>query len=116
MMRHIVTANICYEQVTRLMDLKARTPVARARHPQLGVGRQEAPSAPLEALAKPFERIESLRLGVALPGAARRLAEADRAAEDEVRAFHLGEGAPVVSHFVAEHLPKSHEGRSHCVR
>jgi hypothetical protein len=45
-----------------------------------------------------------------------RLTEADRAAEDAVRAFHLGEGAPVVSHFVAEHLPKSHEGRSHYVR
>jgi hypothetical protein len=42
-----------------------------------------------------------------------RLTEADRAAEDEVRAFHLGEGAPVVSRFVAECLPKSHEGRSH---
>jgi hypothetical protein len=42
-----------------------------------------------------------------------RLTEADRAAEDEVRAFHLGEGAPVVSRFVAEHLPKSHEGGSH---
>ena len=45
-----------------------------------------------------------------------RLTEADRAAEEEVRAFHLGEGAPVVSHFVAEHLPKSNEGRSHYVR
>ncbi len=45
-----------------------------------------------------------------------RLTEADRATEDEARAFHLGEGMPVVSHFVAEHLPKSHEGRSHYVR
>jgi hypothetical protein len=34
--------------------------VERARHPQLGVGREEAPSVPLEALAKPFARIESL--------------------------------------------------------
>src|SRR5829696_4756642 len=34
-----------------------------------------------------------------------RLMEADHATEDEVRAFHLGEGPPVVSHFVAEHLP-----------
>jgi MFS family permease len=41
-----------------------------------------------------------------------RLMEADRATEDEVRAFHLGEGPPVVSHFVAEHLPTSYEGRS----
>src|SRR5918997_6692858 len=45
-----------------------------------------------------------------------RLTEADRAAEEEVRAFHLGEGPPVVSHSVAEHLPKSHEKRSHYVR
>jgi hypothetical protein len=45
-----------------------------------------------------------------------RLTEADRAAEDEVRAFHLDEEAPVVSHSVTEHLPKSHEGRSHYVR
>jgi hypothetical protein len=45
-----------------------------------------------------------------------RLTEADRAAEDEVRAFRLDEGATVVSHFVTEHLPKSHEGRSHYVR
>jgi hypothetical protein len=45
-----------------------------------------------------------------------RLTETDRAAEDEVRAFHLGEGAPVVSHIVTEHLPKSPEGRSHYVR
>ncbi len=34
------------------------------------------------------------------------LTEADRAAEDEVRAFHLGEGLPVTSHFVADHLPQ----------
>ncbi len=45
-----------------------------------------------------------------------RLTEADRATEDKVRAFHLGEGEPLVSHLVAEHLPKSHEGRSHYVR
>ena len=45
-----------------------------------------------------------------------RLTEADRAAEGEVRSFHLGEGPPVVSHSVAEHLPKSHEKRSHYVR
>ena len=45
-----------------------------------------------------------------------RLTEADRAAEDEVRAFHFGEGTSVVSHFVAEHLPKRHEGGSHYVR
>ena len=36
-----------------------------------------------------------------------RLMEADRAAEDEVRAFHLGEGAPVISHLVADSLPES---------
>jgi hypothetical protein len=35
-----------------------------------------------------------------------RLTEADRATEDAVRAFHLGEGGPVVSHLVADHLPK----------
>jgi ATP:corrinoid adenosyltransferase len=45
-----------------------------------------------------------------------RLTEADRATEDTVRAFHLGKGPPLVPHFVAEHLPKSHEGRSHYVR
>ena len=45
-----------------------------------------------------------------------RLTEADRATEDTVRAFHLGEGLPLVSHPVAEHLPKSHEERSHYVR
>jgi Transmembrane secretion effector len=45
-----------------------------------------------------------------------RLMEADRATEDTVRAFHLGEGPHLVSHLVAEHLPKSHEGRSHYVR
>jgi hypothetical protein len=45
-----------------------------------------------------------------------RLTEADRAAEDEVRAFHLDEGPPVVSHFVAKQLLKSHKGRSHYVR
>ena len=38
-----------------------------------------------------------------------RLTEADRATEDAVRAFHLGEGEPVVSHFVADHPPKSLE-------
>ena len=32
--------------------------------------------------------------------------------EDAVWAFHLGEGGPVVSHLVADHRPKSHEGRS----
>ena len=45
-----------------------------------------------------------------------RLTEADRATEDTVLAFHLGEGPPLVSHIVTEHLPKSPEGRSHCVR
>ena len=45
-----------------------------------------------------------------------RLTEADRATEDTVRALHLGEGPPLVSHLVAEHLPKSHEERSHYVR
>jgi hypothetical protein len=44
------------------------------------------------------------------------LTVADRVTEDTVRAFLLGEGAPVVTHFVAEHLPESHEGRSHYVR
>src|SRR5918998_3491387 len=38
-----------------------------------------------------------------------RFTEADRATEDAVRAFHLGEGLPVVSHLGAEHLPKSLE-------
>jgi hypothetical protein len=38
-----------------------------------------------------------------------RLTEADRATENAVQAFHLGEGEPVVSHLVAEQLPKSHE-------
>ena len=45
-----------------------------------------------------------------------RLTEADRATEDTVRAFHLGEGEPMVSHLVVEQLPKNHEGRSHYVR
>ena len=45
-----------------------------------------------------------------------RLTEADRAAEDAVRAFHLGERPPLISHLGAEHLPKSNEGRSHYVR
>jgi Transmembrane secretion effector len=45
-----------------------------------------------------------------------RLTEADRATDDAVRAFHLGEGTPLVSHPVAEQLPKSHEGRRHYVR
>ena len=36
-----------------------------------------------------------------------RLMEADRATEDEVRAFHLGEGPPVIRHLVADHLPES---------
>jgi len=35
-----------------------------------------------------------------------RFTEADRATEDAVRAFHLGEGLPVISHYVADHLPK----------
>jgi len=35
-----------------------------------------------------------------------RFTEADRAIEDAVRAFHIGEGPPVVSHLVADHLPK----------
>jgi hypothetical protein len=38
-----------------------------------------------------------------------RLTEADHATEDAVRALHLGEGAPVVSHLVADHLPESLE-------
>jgi Transmembrane secretion effector len=41
-----------------------------------------------------------------------RFTEADRVTEDEVRALHLGEGAPMVTHLVAEHLPESHEVRS----
>jgi hypothetical protein len=41
-----------------------------------------------------------------------RLTEVDRAAEDEVQALHLGEGAPVVSHFVAEHLPRAMKGET----
>ena len=45
-----------------------------------------------------------------------RLSEADRATEDTIRAFHLGEGPALVSHLVAEHLPKSHKGRSHYLR
>jgi Transmembrane secretion effector len=45
-----------------------------------------------------------------------RFTEADRATEDAVRAFHLGEGLPVVSHLVADHLPESHEGRIAHVR
>jgi Transmembrane secretion effector len=45
-----------------------------------------------------------------------RLTEAERATEDTVRAFHLGEGPPPVSHLVAEQLPKSRKGRSHYVR
>ncbi len=45
-----------------------------------------------------------------------RLTEADRAAEDAVQAFHLGEGLPVVSHYVADHPPESHEGRISRVR
>ena len=44
------------------------------------------------------------------------LTEADRATKDTLRAFHLGEGPPLVTHLVAEHLPNSHEGRSHYVR
>jgi hypothetical protein len=47
---------------------------------------------------------------------ARTTTEADRATEDAVRAFHLAEGPPVVSHLVADHRPKSHEGRSYYVR
>jgi hypothetical protein len=35
-----------------------------------------------------------------------RLTEADRATGAEVRAFHLVEGLPVISHYVADHLPK----------
>jgi ATP:corrinoid adenosyltransferase len=38
-----------------------------------------------------------------------RFTEADRATEDEVRAFHLGEGLPVISHYVADHPPESLE-------
>jgi hypothetical protein len=38
-----------------------------------------------------------------------QLTEADRATEDTLRAFHFGEGEPVVSHLVAEHPPKSLE-------
>ena len=38
-----------------------------------------------------------------------RLTEANRAIEDAVRAFHLGEGLPVVSHYVADHLLESLE-------
>jgi Transmembrane secretion effector len=35
-----------------------------------------------------------------------RLTVAERATEDAVWAFHLGEGLPVISHLVAEHTPK----------
>jgi hypothetical protein len=45
-----------------------------------------------------------------------RLTEADRATKDTLRAFHLGEGPPLVTHLVAEQLSKCHEGRSHYVR
>ena len=38
-----------------------------------------------------------------------RLTGANRAIEDAVQAFHLGEGLPVVSHYVAGHLPESLE-------
>ena len=38
-----------------------------------------------------------------------RLTEAERATEDAVWAFHLGEGLPVISHYVAEHPPASLE-------
>ena len=38
-----------------------------------------------------------------------RLTEADRVTEDAARAFHLGEGLPVISHYVAEHPPASLE-------
>jgi hypothetical protein len=38
-----------------------------------------------------------------------RLTEADRATEDEVRAFYLGEGLPVISYLVADHPPESLE-------
>ena len=38
-----------------------------------------------------------------------RFTEADRATEDAVRAFHLGEGLPVISHYVADHPPESLE-------
>jgi hypothetical protein len=31
------------------------------------------------------------------------LTEADRATEDAVRAFHLGDGLPVISHYVVDH-------------
>jgi hypothetical protein len=38
-----------------------------------------------------------------------RLTEAERTTEVTLRAFHLGEGEPMVSHLVAEHPPKSLE-------
>jgi hypothetical protein len=38
-----------------------------------------------------------------------RFTEADHATEGAVRAFHLGKGEPAVSHFVADHPPKSFE-------
>ena len=41
-----------------------------------------------------------------------RLTEADRATEDAVRAFHLGDGPPVVSHLVADHPPEATKGES----
>jgi predicted MFS family arabinose efflux permease len=37
-----------------------------------------------------------------------RFTEADRATEDAVRALHLGEEPPVVSHLVADHPPEGH--------
>ena len=41
-----------------------------------------------------------------------QLTKADRATEDAVQAFHLGEGLPVISHYVADHLPKATKGES----
>jgi hypothetical protein len=38
-----------------------------------------------------------------------RFTEADRVTEDEVRAFCLGEGLLVISHYVAGHPPESLE-------
>ena len=45
-----------------------------------------------------------------------RLMEADRATEDEVRAFHLGERAPVISHLVADNRAGELRREKHQVR
>jgi len=60
-------------------------------------------------LADPGRRLETFLVGSWSEHMRQhaRLMEADRATEDAVRAFHLGEGPPVISHFVADNLPES---------